>query len=147
MKKFLIILLSVLTLSANAQTDSLEETKKEIYQFYTYLGWVMNLEMPLQVDEITTCYSVAFDNGTFTSKFKVLLSIDDLTDEEIAEIKKESYLLAKQNARKMLESGAYGTNRTDYRWLMKTLGLKYIRSYFDIDGNFLFDTTFDYNDF
>ena len=101
----------------------------------------------LEVDEITTCYSVAFDNGTFTSKFKVLLSIDDLTDEEIAEIKKESYLLAKQNARKMLESGAYGTNRTDCRWLMKTLGLKYIRSYFDIDGNFLFATTFDYNDF
>ena len=53
MKRFLIILLSVLTLSANAQTDSLEETKKEIYQFYTYLGWVMNLEMPLQVDEVT----------------------------------------------------------------------------------------------
>ena len=48
MKKFLIILLSVLTLTANAQTDSLEETKKEIYQFYTYLGWVMNLEMPLR---------------------------------------------------------------------------------------------------
>lgn len=147
MKRFLIILLSVLTLSANAQTDSLEETKKEIYQFYVNLCQDANKQLPLQVDEITTCYSVTFVNWTFTSKFKVLLSIDDLTDEEIAEIKKESYLLAKQNARKMLESGAYGTNRTDYRWLMKTLGLKYIRSYFDIDGNFLFATTFDYNDF
>ena len=147
MKKFLIILLSVLTLSANAQTDSLEETKKEIYQFYVNLCQDANKQLPLQVDEITTCYSVTFVNWTFTSKFKVLLSIDDLTDEEIAEIKKESYLLAKQNARRMLESGAYGTNRTDYRWLMKTLGLKYIRSYFDINGNFLFDTTFDYNDF
>lgn len=147
MKRLLIILLSVLTLSANAQTDSLEETKKEIYQFYVNLCQDANKQLPLQVDEITTCYSVTFVNWTFTSKFKVLLSIDDLTDEEIAEIKKESYLLAKQNARKMLESGAYGTNRTDYRWLMKTLGLKYIRSYFDIDGNFLFATTFNYNDF
>lgn len=147
MKRLLIILLSFLTLSANAQTDSLEETKKEIYQFYVNLCQDANKQLPLQVDEITTCYSVTFVNWTFTSKFKVLLSIDDLTDEEIAEIKKESYLLAKQNARRMLESGAYGTNRTDYRWLMKTLGLKYIQSYFDIDGNFLFATTFDYNDF
>ena len=33
MKKFLIILLSVLTLSANAQTDSLEERKKRFINF------------------------------------------------------------------------------------------------------------------
>lgn len=147
MKRLLIILLSFLTLSANAQTDSLEETKKEIYQFYINLCRDVNEQLPLQVDEITTCYSVSFVNWTFMAKYKVLLSIDDLTDEEITEIKEENYRLGKQTAKRMLESGVYGTNRTDYRWLMKTLGLKYIRSYFDIDGHFLFATTFDYNDF
>lgn len=139
--------MTVVSLPVFAQTDSLEEAKQEVYQYYINLCQDMNKQLPAQVDEITTLYSLTFSGWAFCAKYKLSLYLSDLTDDDISELKYASYEGMKKFARRMLESGAYGISRSDYRMLMKAIGLKYIRTYSDLDGNFLFALSFDYHDF
>lgn len=87
MKKLIVVILAFLSLSVCAQKSSTELTKEKYYKYYTHMCQELNKQLPVQVDEMTTLYFATFLDGTLFTKYRVDLNLDELTDDEILELK------------------------------------------------------------
>lgn len=88
----------------------------------------------MYIDDYTTLTSVVFLNWVWTYNFNLTLDRNDYTLQERNEILSEVKTDMNAEQRKMIDSGAYNMKRSEFRWFMKQVGLKFKYNYIDANG-------------
>lgn len=149
MKKELILLVSFLfVLIVHAQDNkAIEYAKRVVDQQYTELASQLNKQLPLRIDEITIFNSAFYVNHTFTGNYTLELDLSDISDDEIKALLEDMRMYQRKQIPRLFEFGKFDITQKDLCELYKLIGFKYCFAYYDINGKYLGNNVFDYNDF
>lgn len=132
MKKLVLVLtLFFVNLFCFGQTA---QEKQRIKSLFIKTSREFNQQLPMYIDDYTTLTSVVFLNWVWTYNFILTLDRNDYTLQERNEILSEVKTDMNAEQRKMIDSGAYNMKRSEFRWFMKQVGLKFKYNYIDANG-------------
>lgn len=107
----------------------------------------MNKQTPVKVDEITTLYSMAYFNQSLKAFYKVDLSVNDFSKEDIDNMKDSMKQSQKAMVKQLISALDYKVTSKDMYEAMKAFNLKVCCVYRDVDDNFIFETKLTCEDF
>lgn len=150
-KHALMLLLLFVSMTTFGQTSTQEQAFSKqhienIKQSYINLCKLMNMQLPLSLDELTTLNSVVFADWTLTCKYQINLDLSDMTLNECQELMDDVRQFNKENAKRMIMSRP-DLSQSQLKEEIKVTGLKIQQSYYDENGLFVGSTTFGYKDF
>lgn len=106
----------------------------------------LNSQLPAEVDEITTLYSVAFVGWTFLCTYRVDMDFSVFSDDELKELSDVMREDGKVAARSFFTQGDALSAKAALREL-REYGIKMRMNYVDANGRLVISLLYDYRDF
>ncbi len=144
MKKLLLSIMLATSMFVSAQ--NIEQIKASVKQSYITACKEINSQLPIEIDDFTTLTSVVFANWTMTCSYRVNADFSSFSSEELKELMTEQRNETLENAKRMLMTGNYASEK-QMREFMKITGMKMRMTYRDENGLFIGSILYDYKDF